>query len=302
MLSTDPFETPLHLLDRARAKGAQPTAVAGAGSELVLNSVRKAHEAELVRPHLVGERDAIHAAAEKIGWDVGGFPVTDSGDEAETAALAVGLARAGEARLLMKGSVHTDALMRAAVDRETGLRTDRRMSHVFGMAFPGHRRILFITDAALNVAPGVDARLAILRNAVGLLHGCGIHDPKAAVLSAVEVPSKAMPSSLEAAEIVARARDGEVEDAVIDGPVSLDLAVSAEAAAAKGFESPVAGAADLILVPNIETGNALFKSLVYFRSAVAAGVVLGATVPIVLTSRADPPEARLAAVALATMV
>ena len=122
------------------------------------------------------------------------------------------------------------------------------------------------------------------------------------MLSAVEVPSKAMPSSLEAAEIVARARDGEVEDAVVDGPVSLDLAVSAEAAAAKGFESPVAGAADLILVPNIETGNALFKSLVYFRSAVAAGVVLGATVPIVLTSRADPPEARLAAVALATMV
>ncbi|HEY5700592.1 MAG TPA: bifunctional enoyl-CoA hydratase/phosphate acetyltransferase [Gammaproteobacteria bacterium] len=302
MLSTQPFEIPAAQMSRAARVARKSAAVAGADSEVALLSARRAAEEGLIRPVLVGDESRIRSLSEKISWDIGDVEVIGCSDETETSVKSVALARTGEVEILIKGSVHTDALMRAAVDRENGLRSDRRMSHVFQMTFPDHGRALYITDASLNVAPSVDLSVQITCNAVDLLHRLGMTSPKVAVLSAVEVATPSVPSSMNAAEIARRATAGEVENAIVEGPLSLDLAVSPDAASVKGLKSRVAGQADLLVVPNIETGNALFKALVYFRSATAAGLVLGASVPIVLTSRADPPEARLAAVALAMMM
>ena len=302
MLSTLPFQCPADLLHRGRAGPRTPTAVVGAGGKLALESARRAAEAGLIEPVLVGEAEAIAAAARQIDWDIAPLRLVAADGETLTAEAAVALARGKEVAALMKGQVHTDALMRAVVARETGLRSGRRISHVFHMTIPGREGALVITDAAINVAPDLETRLDIIRNAVGVLHALDNPEPKVAVLSATENPIRTMPSSLEAAEIARRATEGEVEGALVEGPFALDVAVSPAAGAVKGVESPVAGRADILLVPNIETGNALFKAMVHFMSATAAGVVVGARVPIVLTSRADPPEARLAAAALAAVV
>jgi phosphotransacetylase len=302
MLSTQAFELPTSRINAALKGAPKRTAVAGAETEVALLSARNAQEAGLIEPVLVGDKAAIRTCADTISWDLGEIEIVGADDETQTSLTAVGLARSGDVQLLMKGSVHTEALMRAAVNREHGLRTDRQMSHVFQMTFPGTERALYITDAALNVAPHVEQQLDITRNAVELLKRAGVVIPKVAVLSAVEVRNHSVPSSLDAAHVARLAREGAIEDAVVEGPLSFDIAISADAAAVKGLDSEVAGQADLIVVPNIETGNTLFKALVYFRSATAAGVVVGAKVPIVLTSRADPPEARMAAVALAMMI
>ena len=301
MLSTEAFEIPAAQITAALKGEPKRTAVAGAESELALISAQHAQETGLIVPVLVGDGAAIRDMARRIAWDISDVEIVESDDERETSAKAVAMARAGDVDLLMKGSVHTEALMRAAVNREQGLRTDRLMSHVFQVTFPGTERALYITDAALNVAPHVEQRLGITRNAVELLNKAGIATPKVAVLSAVEVRNHSVPSSLDAAYIAELAQEGAVENAIVEGPLSFDLAVSPQAASIKGLKSEVAGRADLVVVPNIETGNTLFKALVYFRSATAAGLVLGAKVPIILTSRADPPEARLAAVAFAMM-
>ena len=302
MLSDLPFECPPELLDKGRGGQLTRTAVAGAGGELALESARQAADAGLIEPVLVGDPKAIAAAAEKIGWRTSGLGTVAAGSATEAAALAVELARDGRVGAVMKGQIPTEVLMRAVVDRDKGLRTDQRMSHVFYMTAPGRPGSLTVTDAAVNVAPNVETRLHITRNAVALHHALRNEQPKVAILSATEHANDAMPSSLEAAEIVARAAAGEVERALVEGPFALDLAISPQAAAVKGVAGAVAGQADILVVPNIETGNALFKAMVYFMSATAAGLVMGARVPIVLTSRADPPEARLAATALAAIV
>lgn len=302
MLSKQAFEVPAAQITAARRNAPKRVAVAGAETDIVQQSVIKAVDAGLIEPILVGNEDAIRVTANNIGWDISGIEVVRSSSESETSAKAVEISRIGSADILMKGSVHTDALMRAVVDKENGLRAGRRMSHIFQMTFPSCDQALYVTDAALNVAPNVEQRLDITRNAVDALHSAGIKMPKVAILSALELASPAVPSSMDAAEIMELAATGAVEGAIVQGPLSLDLAISPEAAAVKGMDSEVAGQADLIVVPNIETGNTLFKTLVYFRSATAAGLVLGAKVPIVLTSRADPPEARLASTALAMMV
>ena len=302
MLSPLPFECPPELIEKGRSDAPTPTAVAGAGGEIALESARLAVAAHLIAPVLVGEPDGIARAAQAIGWDIAGLRVVAAEGDAAVAETAVALARGGEAAALMKGQVPTDVLMRAVVDRDTGLRIGQRLSHVFYLTAPERHGSITITDAAVNVAPDVETRLHITRNAVGLLHALGEPEPKVAILSATEHPIAAMPSSLEAAEIARRATAGEVQGAIVEGPFALDLAVSPKAAAVKGVESRVAGQADILVVPNIETGNALFKAMVYFLSATAAGLVLGARVPIMLTSRADPPEARLAAAALAAIV
>jgi len=278
------------------------TAIAGAGGELALESVRQAVEAGLIEPVLVGDPRAIAAAAEAIGWQTSGLRTVEAASEAEAAAVAVELARDGRVEAVMKGQIPTEVLMRAVVDRDKGLRTEQRMSHVFYMTAPGRQGSLTITDAAVNVAPDVETRLHIARNAVALHHALGNDEPKVAILSASEKTNEAMPSSLEAAEIARRAAAGEIERALVEGPFAIDLAISPQAAAVKGVASAIAGQADILVVPNIETGNALFKAMVYFMSATAAGLVMGARVPIALTSRADPPEARLAAAALAAIV
>lgn len=301
MLSTLPFASPSHLIEQAGAGAPTPMAVAGAGGLLALESARRAAEAGLIEPCLVGDLDDISAIAREIGWDLAGVRQVAAASDAKAAEAAVALARGGEVAALMKGQIHTDTLMRAVVNRERGLRAGRRMSHVFYMTAPGREGALTITDAAVNVAPDPAAKIDILNNAVDLLHALGTPTPKVAVLSATDTPIPAMPTSMDAAEIVRRAAQGEVRNALVDGPFALDIAVSAEAARVKKVDSPVAGAADILLVPNIETGNALYKALVYYISATAAGLVMGARVPIVLTSRADPPEARLAAAALAAI-
>lgn len=302
MLSTQAFEVPKAQIDAALKRGRKRTAVAGAETEVALVSARNAMEAGLIEPVLIGNETETRRVAQKIAWDLGKIEVVGTDNEKQTSARAVAMARAGEVQLLMKGSVHTEALMRAAVNREQGLRTDRLMSHLFQMTFPGTQRALYITDAALNVAPHVKQQLDITRNAVEFLNKAGVTNPKVAILSAVEVKNHSVPSSMDAAYIAELALNGGIENAVVEGPMSFDLAISSKAAAVKGIDSAVAGQADLVVVPNIETGNTLFKALVYFRSATAAGLVLGAQVPIVLTSRADPPEARLASVALAMMI
>ncbi len=302
MLSSLPFECPPELLEKGRTGTPTRTAVAGAGGETALESARMAAVAGLIEPVLVGDPTAIDRVARAIGWDLAGIRVVTAEGEQATAETAVALARGGEVVALMKGQLPTDVLMRAVVSRDTGLRTGGRLSHVFYMTAPGREGALTITDAAVNVAPDVETRLHITRNAVGLLHALATTEPRVAILSATEHAIASMPSSLEAAEIAERAMAGEVRDAIVEGPFALDLAISPKAAAVKGVESEVAGRADILVAPNIETGNALFKAMVYFLSATAAGLVLGAKVPIVLTSRADPPEARLAATALAAIV
>lgn len=302
MLSKLPFECPPELLEKGRSGKPALTAIAGAGGELALESARQAVEAGLIEPVLVGDPKVIAAAAEAIGWQTSGLRTVEAGSEAEAAAVAVELARDGKVEAVMKGQIPTEVLMRAVVDRDKGLRTEQRMSHVFYMTAPGRQGSITITDAAVNVAPNVETRLHIARNAVALHHALGDEEPKVAILSATEKANEAMPSSLEAAEIARRAATGEIERALVEGPFAIDLAISPQAAAVKGVVGGIAGQADILVVPNIETGNALFKAMVYFMSATAAGLVMGARVPIALTSRADPPEARLAAAALAAIV
>lgn len=294
------FTCPADLLDKARSGTPVRTAVAGADATVPLESARMAAEAGLIVPLLVGDEEAIRDTARAIGWDIRGIEIITASSESDAAEKAVALIRGGDAVSLMKGQIHTEALMRAVVARETGLRTGRRLSHVFHMSIPGHERPLCITDAAINVLPSLDVKLDILRNAIELMHGLEHSLPKVALLSGAEVPVAAMPSSMDAAAIAERA--GEFPGALIDGPLGFDNAISKEAAAIKGVDGPVAGDADVLLVPNLESGNFLFKQMVHFMDAIAAGIVMGAAAPIILTSRADPPEARLAAAAIASIL
>ena len=302
MLSTAPFETPPYLIEKARAVPAVAIAVASAGHPVVLDSVRLAVEAGFIDPVLVGDEAEIAAAAREIGWNTGDCRIVAAMDEAKCAETAASLAKGAEVGALMKGHIHSDTFMRPILKRGMGLLTDRRISHIFHMTLPGDAKVLNITDAAVNVSPSLGAKVHIVANAVDLAHALGTAEPRVALLSGAETVNPSMPSSVEAAEVVKRANNGAVEGAQVDGPLSFDLAVSDEAATLKGIESPVAGKADILVVPNLESGNFLFKQMVYFMSATAAGIVMGARVPIVLTSRADPPEARLASAAIAAIV
>lgn len=301
MLSSTPFECPQSLLTLAQQHPPPTVAVVNANSRLTLESVRLASGHNIINPELVGSPRVIRAQCDEMGWDIRGVPIHAAATEEESAAIAVGLARRGAVATLMKGDVHTDTLMRAVLNRDNGLSTGQHMSHVFRMTIPGSDSAVCITDAVINVLPSVEQKIAIARNAIELLQALGHARVRVAVLSATEVETAAMPSSIEAAEVCRSLTDGLPEGVDVEGPMALDIAVSAEAAKTKGFAGSVAGQADVLLVPNIETGNALFKMMVYFMGATAAGIVLGARVPIMLTSRADPAEARLASAALAAI-
>jgi phosphotransacetylase len=212
------------------------------------------------------------------------------------------MAREGRVRAIMKGSLHTDELMSAVVSRESGLRTGRRLSHVFVMDIPAHDRLLLVTDAAVNIAPDLKMKADILRNAIDVAHAIGIPLPRVAILSAVETVNPAIPSTQDAAALRDMAARGEIGGAVVDGPLAFDNAISAEAARIKGIDSPVSGAVDVVVVPGLEAGNILYKSLVYLGNAVAAGVVMGAAVPVILTSRADSTASRIASAAVACLI
>ncbi len=300
-LNSNPVVCPPSLLKRAAPLPSATTAIVNAGSPVVMSSVRMAVEEGLIAPVLVGNTTNIQAAAKEIDWDISEFRIVAAADEIASARAAVALAKGNEVASLMKGNIHTDNLLRAVIDKQDGLRTGTRLSHVFHMTVPNSDAAICITDAAINIQPSVAIKLDIARNVTKLMHTIGYEKPKIAALSATEVATDAIPSSVEAAEIVAAAEAGEVEGAIVGGPFAFDNAVSPAAAKLKKISHPVAGNADVLLVPNIETGNALFKQMVYFMGAAAAGVVLGAKVPIILTSRADPATARLAAVALASI-
>ncbi len=298
--SPPPIQCSQQLLDQTKSLPAIRTAIVNAINDVALQSARDATEAGIITPVLIGERAQMAAAAQSIGWDISRFEQIEALDETAAANAGAQAAGRGDVASLMKGHLHTDVFMRAILNREAGLRLGQPFTHIFHLTLPGDDGALLLTDCALNPAPDLELKKAITRNAVTLARATGIARPKVAVLSATEVPNKHIPSSLEADELKHWAVSA-MPDADLDGPLAFDLAVSAEATRIKGITSNVAGAADIIVVPEIVAGNALYKMLVHFAGACAGGIVLGAKVPIILTSRADPPAARLASAALAAI-
>jgi len=296
-LSTAQVVCPPALLDRASGKGAAVTAIVGADHALALASVRQAHQAGIIAPILIGSRSRLEAAAQEIDWDVSGFEVVESEDEEAAAEAGARLASSGAVAMVMKGHVHSDTFMRPLLAKEGGIRSTGRLSHVFHMTVPDSDKSIMLTDCALNVAPNNRTRIAIVENVVGLAHKLGNAKPRVALLAASESVSEAMPVTQECEQIATHFAASELS-AEVFGPLAFDNIVSGDAAKMKGIDHPVAGDADVVVVPTIETGNALFKMMVYFMSACAAGIVLGGKVPVLLTSRADPPAARLASAAL----
>lgn len=271
-------------------------------SAVSLAGAVEAAAAGLISPVFVGSAGEIHAIADTLNVSLDDYPIIDAASEEEAAAKCVELCRRGVTAALLKGSLHTDTLMRAVVQKEAGLRTSRRISHVFIAEAPLYRHALFITDAVINICPTLDDKAEILQNAIDLAHTLGIQLPKVALLSAVETVSSKIASTLDAAALCKMADRGQITGAILDGPLAFDTAVSAEAAKVKKLKSPVAGDADILLVPDLESGNMLAKELEYLGGARLAGVVLGTTVPIILTSRADSVESRVLSCAIASAI
>jgi len=299
---TNDHEKYRRLIERCKTLPPTPTAVAHPCDESSLKGAVDAAKAGLIAPILVGPAARIKEVAVKAKLDISGFRMVDAAHSQESAEKAVAEVRGGRAEALMKGSLHTDELMSAVVRRETGLRTARRVSHCFVMDVPGHAEPLIITDAAVNIAPTLKDKVDIVQNAIDLAHDLGVTDVRVAILSAMETVNPDVPSTLEAAALCKMADRKQITGAVLDGPLALDNAISPEAARIKKIESPVAGRANVLVVPDLEAGNMLAKSLTFLAGADAAGIVLGARVPIILTSRADSLIARLASCAVATLV
>ncbi|AZI38406.1 bifunctional enoyl-CoA hydratase/phosphate acetyltransferase [Caenibius tardaugens] len=290
------------LMERTAAADPVTTAVAHPCSAAAILAVVEAAEANLIAPILVGPEARIRAAAAEAGKDIAAFRIVPADHSHDAAAKAVALVRSGEAKLLMKGSLHTDELMGAVVSAATGLRTERRISHAYVMDVPDHPTPLIITDAAINIAPTLEEKADIIRNAIDLAHVIGIKAPKVAILAAVETVNPAMQSTLDAAALCKMADRGQITGGQLDGPLAFDNAISPAAAKEKGILSPVAGIAEILVVPNLEAGNMLAKQLTFLGGADAAGVVLGARVPIILTSRADSLRTRLASCAVGALL
>ncbi len=289
------------LVARCRHLPRTPFAVVAPSTEVALMGAIEAASAGLIDPILFGSERAIVALAAKLGVDLSQARIVDAPDDEAAAAKAVAMCREGAARGLMKGSLHTDVLMHAVLDHDRGLRTARRVSHVFVIDAPRYPRPLLVTDAAINIYPTLDDKVDIVKNAIELAHALGILAPHVAILSAVETVSSKIASTLDAAALCKMADRGQIQGGVLDGPLAFDTAVSAESAAIKELVSPVAGVADILLVPDLEAGNMLAKQLEYLGGAELAGVVLGARVPIALTSRSDSARARLASCAVAVL-
>jgi phosphate acetyltransferase len=287
----------------ARAKQLVPpnTIVAYPCEETALRGPLEAAAAGIIRPILVGPAAVISALARKHGLELAGYEIVDVPDPEAAAAKAVALIHEGKGELLMKGSLHTDELMREVTSGKTGLRTARRISHVFIMDVPHYPETLFITDAAINIFPDLDTKRDIVQNAVDFFNQVGLGIPRVAILSAVETVTSKIPSTIEAAALCKMAERGQITGAILDGPLAFDNAISPEAAQIKRIKSEVAGRAQILLVPDLEAGNMLAKNLSFLARADSAGVVLGARVPIILTSRADSVRARMASCAAASL-
>jgi phosphate acetyltransferase len=288
----------------ATAKSLAPmvTAVAHPCDQSSLEGAIKAAEMGLIRPILIGPQAKIAAVAQEFKLDISPYERVDVPHSHAAADKAVEMVREGKAEALMKGSLHTDELMGAVVQRETGLRTNRRISHCFVMDVPALDQALIITDAAVNIFPTLQDKVDIIQNAIDLAHALGRTSPKVAILSAMETVNPSVPSTIEAAALCKMADRGQITGGILDGPLALDNAIDLTAAKIKKIDSPVAGQADILVVPDLEAGNMLAKSLTFMAGADAAGIVLGARVPIILTSRADSLIARLASCAVAALV
>ena len=304
--ATPPTEGPREKYDRliaaARAHAPLATAVVHPCDEVSLESAVQAARGRLLAPILVGPPARIRAVASKASLDIGAFEIVGSAHSHDSATKAVELVRCGRAEALMKGSLHTDELMGAVVSSATGIRTARRISHCFVMDVPRHQQALIISDAAVNIAPTLEEKVDIVQNAIDLAHALGIAEPRVAILSATETVNPKVGSTIEAAALCKMADRGQITGGILDGPLALDNAISLQAASIKNIVSPVAGRADVLIVPNLEAGNILAKSLTFLAGADAAGIVLGARVPIILTSRADSLTTRLASCAVASLV
>lgn len=278
-----------------------PTAVAHPCEASALSGAIEAANLGLIDPILIGPRDKIEATAKSEGIDISGYEIVNAPHSHASAAKAVELLRETRAELLMKGSLHTDELMAAVVSREGGLRTGRRISHVFVMDVPTYHKVLFITDGAINIAPTLEEKADICQNAIDLVIALGLKRPKVAILAAVEMVTSKMPATIDAAALCKMAERGQITGAVLDGPLAFDNAISKQAADTKGIHSGVAGDPDILLAPDLEAGNILAKQLSFLANADSAGLVLGARVPIILTSRADSVRARIASCGVAML-
>jgi phosphotransacetylase len=289
------------MLAKCKNLKAVPTAVAHPCEESALSGAVEAANLGLIVPILVGPRDKIESTAKAAGLDISKYQIVDTPHSHASAAKAVELVREAQAELLMKGSLHTDELMAAVVSRDGGLRTNRRISHVFVMDVPTYHKVLVVTDGAINIAPTLEDKAEICQNAIDLIMALGLKRPKVAILAAVETVTSKMPATIDAAALCKMADRGQIKGAILDGPLAFDNAISKEAAATKGIRSEVAGDPDILLAPDLEAGNILAKQLSFLANADSAGLVLGARVPIILTSRADSVRARIASCGVAML-
>ena len=307
MTQQPPASSTLHphydaLIDRVRTLPPLRVAVVHPCNEVALGAALECAELGLITPVLVGPRQKIEAAAQQLGSSLASAVIIDAPHSHGAADTAVGMVLKGEVDALMKGSLHTDELMGAVVRRENGLRTSRRISHCFVMDVPGHEQPLIISDAAINIAPTLEEKVDIVQNAIDLAHALHLPAVRVAILSSMEVVNPKVPSTIDAAALCKMADRGQITGGQLDGPLAMDNAIDPEAARIKGIVSTVAGQANVLIVPDLDAGNMLAKSLTFLAGAYSAGIVLGAKVPVILTSRADSKAARLASCAVASML
>ena len=300
MLSKKDIICPENLLRIAKTKGPAEAVIVNAVKPVSIESAKQAVDANLIIPVFIGDKSIIEKNAKQLNWNISKYEIINEPDENSTAPIAAKLASEGKVKIIVKGHIHTDVLMKAVLKRDLNLIGKKRLSHIWHMTLEKKDKPFIITDGALNVLPKLETKMHILKNAIDFTSRIGISKPKVSVLSATEEILDSMPSSLEANELTKRAK-AEGLNAEVFGPMAFDNSVSKKAAQIKGIENVVAGNTDILLVPNIETGNALVKMMIFFMGACAAGVVVGGKVPVVITSRADDTQARLASIAAAVV-
>ena len=296
MLTSKEAKIPINLISVAKKTPGMTAGIVCANHDSSIDSAKKAVELDLISPVFIGDKNAIKDKAEQFKWDISSYEIINSVDDKEAAIAGAELARDNKIRIMIKGNLHTDVLMRTYLKKEFGLIEGKRLSHIWHMTLSENDKPLFITDGALNVAPRLDVKMHILKNVIDFANRINIPKPKVAILSGTEDPIESMPSSVEAKELMDRAINEKIQ-AYVHGPLALDNAISPEAAAIKNISNEVAGQADILLVPNLETGNSLSKIMVYFMGACAAGFIVGGKVPVVVTSRADSSSSRIASIA-----
>ena len=300
MLSNKNIICPENLLKIAKGKGPVKAVVVNAVKKVAIESAKQAVDANLITPLFIGDKSIIEKIAKEISWDISNYEVIHEPDENSTAPIAAKLASEGKVKIIIKGHIHTDVLMKAVLKRNLNLIGKKRLSHVWHMTLEKNDKPFIITDGALNVLPKLETKMHILKNSVDFAKRIGITKPKVSILSATEEVLDSVPSSVEAKEITKRAKDESI-DADVFGPLAFDNSVSEKAAKIKNIQNAVAGKTDILLVPNVEAGNGLVKMMIFFMGACAAGVVVGGRVPVVITSRADDTQARLASIAAAVV-